>query len=61
MKIGKNAATKEYRRGKTCSTLSTAEQERDFMNRLRCWHATGRFVPDGPLPRPPAKAKEARA
>jgi hypothetical protein len=54
-------AAREYRKGETCRRLDTAEQERDFMNRLRCWFATGRFIPDGPLPRPPAKVKEARA
>lgn len=47
-----DAAAKEYRRGKACARLSTAEQERDFLNRLRCWAATGTFIADGSLPKP---------
>lgn len=54
-------AAGEYRKSPECARRDSIEQERDFMNRLRCWFATGTFHPNGPLPKPPVKAKEARA
>jgi hypothetical protein len=54
-------AAGEYRRGSTCATLDTLQQSRDFMNRLKCWEATGTFHAEGPLPRPARAPKEARA
>lgn len=41
--------------------LSTVDQDREFLARLRCLKATGTFLSDGPMPRPPKKAgKEMR-
>jgi hypothetical protein len=53
-----------YRQGTRPQTLGTSSAWDDFMNRLKCWAATGIFHADGPLPKPgPRKAsgKEAIA
>jgi len=54
-------AASEYRRGSTCASLDTLQQSRDFMNRIKCWEATGTFHAEGPLPKPVRAPKEARA
>lgn len=59
--IDAELAAREYRQGSACARLDSLEQERDFLNRLKCWHATGTFHPDGPLPQPIKAPKEARA
>ncbi len=38
------------------AALSTTEQDREFLSRLKCLKATGVFYPDGPLPKPPPKS-----
>jgi hypothetical protein len=53
-----------YRKGTKPAELGTVHAWDDFMNRLKCWAATGTFHADGPLPRPgPRKTsgKEATA
>ncbi len=54
-------AVRLYRASPEHAKVGFVESERRFMTRLKCWLATGTFIPDGPLPRPPAKLKEARA
>jgi hypothetical protein len=44
-------AVRLYRASPKARELGTVPQERDFLNRLKCWHATGTFHPDGPLPK----------
>lgn len=46
-----NTAVRAYRASPGTQQLGTVQQERDFMNRLKCWAAIGRFISDGPLPR----------
>lgn len=50
-------AVRAYRASPKARELGTVPQERDFLNRLKCWHVTGTFHPDGPLPK--RKATEA--
>lgn len=40
------------RQGSRFASLGTPNQNAEFMARLRCWSATGKFIPDGPLPNP---------
>ena len=56
-----DAFAREYAQGETCKRLDTLGQSRDFMNRLKCLAHTGQWHPDGPLPKPPVKAREVRA
>jgi hypothetical protein len=54
-------AVRLYRASPEHAKVGFVESERRFMTRLKCWLATGTFIADGPLPRPPARLKEARA
>ena len=56
-----DAFAREYAQGESCKRLDTLGQSRDFMNRLKCLAHTGQWHPDGPLPKPPVKAREVRA
>ncbi len=51
-------AVKLYRASPEHERVGFAESERRFLQRLKCWAATGVFLADGPLPKPkkPARA-----
>jgi hypothetical protein len=52
-------AQNQYRRSERACALDTMTQRRDFMNRLKCWAATGQWIVDGPLPRPKQRTEAA--
>lgn len=52
-------AAAAYRNAGTPERLGSLLAHDDFLNRLKCWHATGEFIPSGRLPRAPSRARGA--
>lgn len=52
-------AARAYREGGLPAKLGSLPADDDFMRRLKCWCATGEFIPSGPLPKPPKRAPAA--